>query len=205
MLRFGETHRGDRCWVIFESRRSTPHLGVVESRTLLFLHTLRGRILLTKSSYGGGTNHVAIRARSRFSAGALAIHPCDDRGSPLRPRVTRHAPTEPDSPNTMAGACALFSPRRRRRVPRAHPAGARLGDRAAPRRRRNPGAFPERRRFRLRASRPSSTRASLTSSLSRHPCHLEIRLRLPPPQARVDFPTASACPAAPPAAPCLPA
>ena len=66
MLRFGETHRGDRCWVIFESRRSTPHLGVVESRTLLFLHTLRGRILLTKSSYGGGTNHVAIRARSRF-------------------------------------------------------------------------------------------------------------------------------------------
>ena len=70
MLRFGETHRGDRCWVIFESRRSTPHLGVVESRTLLFLHTLRGRILLTKSSYGGGTNHVAIRARSRFSAGA---------------------------------------------------------------------------------------------------------------------------------------
>jgi hypothetical protein len=144
-------------------------------------------------------------ARDLALAPALAIHPCDDRGSPLRPRVTRHAPTEPDSPNTMAGACALFSPRRRRRVPRAHPAGARLGDRAAPRRRRNPGAFPERRRFRLRASRPSSTRASLTSSLSRHPCHLEIRLRLPPPQARVDFPTASACPAAPPAAPCLPA
>jgi len=84
-------------------------------------------------------------------------------------------------------------------------ASQRLGDRAAPRRRRNPGAFPERRRFRLRASRSSSSRASLTSDLSRHPCHLEIRLRLPPPQARVDFPTASACPAAPPAAPCLPA